>query len=172
MTSAHIEDLICLVHLHQAGTPWHTKVWWTEGVANYAAGSKLKLSLFYAFSYEIFFIYYLCFNKSAHDLADISDCLSLFSMRKLLQKCRDRVVVKETYYWSFQCRRDDDRDWVKVMFHCFLKQNICYSPWKALKLPFYKSFLYSSCGTTSWTWLQIQSLNPWPEKSASPLLLR
>lgn len=72
--------------LAQADTPWHTKVWWTKGVAKYAAGIKLKLSLFYPFSYEMFFIYYLCFKESTHDLADISDSPSLFSPRKLLQK--------------------------------------------------------------------------------------
>lgn len=43
MTSAHVEALICSIHLHQADTPWRTKVWWTKGVAKYAAGSKLKL---------------------------------------------------------------------------------------------------------------------------------
>lgn len=61
MLSAHIEDFIFSVHLHQADTPWHTKMWWAKGVAKYAAGRKLKLSLFYPLSYEIFFICYFCF---------------------------------------------------------------------------------------------------------------
>lgn len=45
------------------------------------------------------------FNESAHDLAERFDSLNLFSMRKLLQKWRDKVVVKETFYWSLHCRR-------------------------------------------------------------------
>lgn len=52
--------------------------------------------------YSSFVIF--AFNESAYDLAEISDSLNLFNMRKLLQKWRDKSVVKETYYWWFHCR--------------------------------------------------------------------
>lgn len=55
--------------------------------------------------YSSFVIF--AFNELAHDLAEISDSLNLFNMRKLLLKWRDNCVVEETlfYYWSFHCRR-------------------------------------------------------------------